>query len=384
MEIGIRGGCVIEGHLWFFLKTGNGLCNINLRTGEVKYIISIPGEALYGEFLYEDIKCYGNQLILIPGNASEIAVYDMNTKEIVKISVYTDQLKYKSSYNCFGKFHSAFVTDKWVYFIPGHFPAIIKMNIETFELVYLEDWLEDIMPYYRTDRYFFRKDIVCDDKGIIYLTSLYYNIVLSIDTKSDKMHIVRKGNVGEGCGCSCIAYQNNMFVLSAMNQRQILIFNSHWELKQKIELPSVFSVEYRLDYIRSIAWENYIFYVPFGSNMMLRLDMNTYSLDIIRQWKLDYVPKYEQSCIFHGKLYCHTDFQIDIFNIDGRLIHSIPIILQGNFGLDMMMNFWANEEIIQETEWIQVDTFLKFLNKETSNSSINKHFLCGSTIYKTI
>lgn len=384
MEIGVHGACVADDRLWFSLKKGNGLCSMDLDTGDAFYVTSIPGEDIFGTALYEDIKQCGCQLILIPGNAKEIAVYDMNTKEITKVPVQTEHLKYGDGYDGFGKFQSALVMDEWIYFVPRRFPAIVKMNARTFEMFYLEDWIRDIFPYYRADRLFFRKDIVNDGNGMIYLTSLYYNMILSIDTRSDQTLIVRKGDVGDGCGCSCISHQNNMFLLSERNQQKLSFFDRHWNLKHQINLPGRLSDKYLVDYIQSVVWRNYIFYIPFGAATMLRLDMDTNNMEIVRQWEQDHIPVYEGAWLHKENIYCYKDCHIEIFNMKGCLIGSISIHGQKDFENAIMSELFMHENILEETQMIQTADFLQFLNKRKIRIDKNAYVSCGDKIYAKI
>lgn len=384
MDVGIQGGCILNNQLWFFLAKGNGLCRMNLDTGDIKYIISIPGEAISGTFLYQDIKHYGHQLILIPRNAMEIAVYDMDTKKILKVPVHTEHLKYKDYFRKFGKFHSALVVDEWIYFVPLRFPAIVKMNMKTFEVLYLEDWIRDILPYYRVDRAFFRQDIVSDERGRIYLTSLYYNMVLSVNTKTDQMSIVRNGRIGDGQGCLCITYQNNTFALFELDYHKILLFDYQWKLKQEISCPNIFLEKDKVGYIQSLVWKNYIFYIPFGSNTMLRLDMNTNSLNAVGQRNSNSALRYERAWIWNEKLYCYRDLKIDIFDIEGCLIRSIQVHFQEDLKNDMMMEFFAQNNILEETRMIHLEEFLKFLSRGIGQSDMNDYKFSGNKIYTRI
>ena len=76
---------VVGNYVFFSALDFNALLKINMNTGEIKYVAEIPDEKANKQRLYSDIQQYKNKLLFVPMAAKDIAVYNMQSNEFVKI-----------------------------------------------------------------------------------------------------------------------------------------------------------------------------------------------------------------------------------------------------------------------------------------------------------
>ena len=197
-------------------KTDNGFViasqNVNLifelPNGSLEYRVlgSIPGERFFSSRLVGSIEKYKNKLIFVPGTASAISIFDLDTKEWKQIEIKNSGMIGNV------KFLSSGIFKDKILMFGCHYPAIISLDMNSYEIEYDFDTLK---PLYgkvkeRSDC-FFRTDIGEVD-GKYFLACCSDNVILKYDP--DKMHgeLIRVGN--ENDRFSGIAYDGEAFWIS--------------------------------------------------------------------------------------------------------------------------------------------------------------------------
>lgn len=112
--------CCIGKNLWYTSCMHNGLFNIDLITGENKFVGYIPNEELEMRALYQLIVPYKRKLVLIPYNASAIAVYDIDTNEFKKCKL--GEMPYEKCY-------SAHLYKDMIYLLPQSIDCLYCYSI---------------------------------------------------------------------------------------------------------------------------------------------------------------------------------------------------------------------------------------------------------------
>lgn len=193
----------------------NALFKVNLDSGCCDYITIIPDEDLEGKRLYTYAVYINDKVYFVPYSANEIAVYNVKINQIYKLELEEKDSVQYNSYKKNAKFSCAFLNNKYIYMLPATYPAIIKINVETDEIVYYSDWVG-------TQEYLFRKSFVLSDDKIFVSSSINNNI-LEFDLKADQgvwHHIGHKNRGSWGI----VKYQDNIW-LSPQKQGPIIKWN---------------------------------------------------------------------------------------------------------------------------------------------------------------
>jgi hypothetical protein len=134
-----------DGYYWTSSYYGNGLYRIDKSTWNAEFVGIFPEESLTSSILYPHAVACGGKIYFAPYRASAISVFDPATgafERIVfkKVDEKTENcLQSKSMF--LNHFFYAVAYGKYIYFIPQRYNAILRLDTETQEIEYINDWL---------------------------------------------------------------------------------------------------------------------------------------------------------------------------------------------------------------------------------------------------
>ncbi len=218
MHIGMTEAMVKIGEeIWTVPVHYNFLVAINVNTGATRYICQITEKK--SERLYSEIVNYKNEkLFFIPMSADSMAVYDMVTGNVECIDIpFPKEYIGKTHYNEIYKFARCRIFEDEMYIFPYTFPAIIKMNPESYEMEYYSDWVDTIEEEIEVrEEVYFRDCFVKED--VVYMASCCSNTVLEFDVKTKKsiVHVVGEKPF------STITWMDDWFYLSSKQGNELI------------------------------------------------------------------------------------------------------------------------------------------------------------------
>lgn len=121
--------------IWFYDNEKNILCEFDRTTEVVSILLELE---IITNNSYTSIQKINQKLVLTPGCADYIVVYEMDTKLVHKI--YLDNVKNDDFYEIY-KFWDSYVFQDYVYMLGFTYPAIIKLDTRTMSIEYLTDWI---------------------------------------------------------------------------------------------------------------------------------------------------------------------------------------------------------------------------------------------------
>lgn len=172
--------CVIEDEkLYFVSKNFNGLFCMNFRLGKVQFLDKIPLYEFRSERLVSKIIKYKESLYLIPMNAEELWIFNLENFLWHKIHI-----KRIGNRRIYGKFFQAFFYEKTLFLFGSGYPAIVCVDVETESVSYIEKVYSNLKEkqeqlkdcYVRTD--------YAQKGSLIYMSSCVANKVLIFDLKT--------------------------------------------------------------------------------------------------------------------------------------------------------------------------------------------------------
>lgn len=115
--------------IWFFHGKINMLCRYDHGNNKYNIIGSVPEEDLYQFYLYKGMIKYKNKLVLVPGSAKSIAIYNIENGSFEKI-------KFQQMGNLWLRSWFDDVEDWNGYLLcyPSEFPDILKIKLDTNEV----------------------------------------------------------------------------------------------------------------------------------------------------------------------------------------------------------------------------------------------------------
>ncbi|MDR0305580.1 MAG: hypothetical protein LBI42_01955 [Chitinispirillales bacterium] len=169
-------------NFWFVHGQFNALFKMPKVSLIPEYIGSFPDER-FDDRPYVRAAQNGDKLYFSPWMAKEIAVFDIKTKTFEKISFR----KESEEVNLDRSFLTAFSKGKYIFFTPYKYPAIIRLDTQTNELAFFDDWLAPLQKLI-TNTVDNEKDIFFHapyfDGKTIWLPAYCGNAVVAFDTET--------------------------------------------------------------------------------------------------------------------------------------------------------------------------------------------------------
>ena len=169
--------------VWFIHGRMNMLFKLDLNTLQYELIGSVPEEKLFQAFLYTGIVKYKQRIILVPGFAKNLAIYDVAEKKFKKIKITTKE-KDISSY----LFEEAEVWKNWLICYPYNASFLLKINLDSLEMKKInllgEKESEENVTFYSRARVKNNVYMVCDKT----------NSIIKVNLDADQLSVIKSPN----------------------------------------------------------------------------------------------------------------------------------------------------------------------------------------------
>jgi len=153
-------------YMWFSELRCNALFKMSKITWEVEFVATIPGEKIYTPRLYSSISICNDKLYFAPLSASDIMEYTPKTGEFKIIQIGLPEIQKIKTKN---KFYKSIVVDKYVFFIPYHYPGIIVYDTETRTVSCHDAWVHEVESLRTTDEHIgYFQGCAMDDSRLIF------------------------------------------------------------------------------------------------------------------------------------------------------------------------------------------------------------------------
>ena len=303
--------CVVEDDVYFFSYEVNGLFKINMKTGKCKYIDSLKKYdnkvRLFGDLTYVN-----NKIILAPTAADDFVVYDLEKR----VEKYIPVQSCKRSYCDECKFFAVIPYGIEVYFVGCYYPAIVKLNLLTNEVVYYTDWLEEVIE---EGHILFRHDYhVENDK--IFLACSWTNKIMSFDMKNGTSSFFEVGSKERKF--AGIVYGNGVYWLIPLCDNIVVKWNRTKKCCDEIVIRrDLENVKYGLSYAQSFLVGHYIVMLPLYVYPVCIIDMNTgkmktINLEEIVNGNYEMISPIRGGFIYKDCLYIINSFNSKIYFYD--------------------------------------------------------------------
>ncbi len=203
--------------LILFAKSFNMLFSVDIAEGNISFLGKIPEEQALLERGSCKLVYWEEKIIVVPLSMGKIWIYSLKDRRWNGIDIEDDRRKIPKT-----KFRQAIVDYGSLYLIGGHYPAILKMDLATYKISYIEE----PFLYYRkkeTEELYFRGDFVYRE-GTLYLASGRDNSVLAFRPKTQEYERIEVGR--EENRYSGIAWDGSHYWLSPRTNTAIVKWDS--------------------------------------------------------------------------------------------------------------------------------------------------------------
>lgn len=216
-------GVINQDILLFVPDDLNAVCKADLQQRKAEIDIFLDEENILLSGLFFSVVLSGDLLFLIPGKSEQVIIYNMKMRELKRIDICEPKIKTNEMYNRYNKFYGGFVRNNNVYILAATYPAILKINIDTEETEYIDDWIEEIkdrIPEGDTNCYFLDTFIL--DGRYAYIPGSVSKTIVRLDCDTDKTHVF-KAHAAIKIIHGLIKHKEEMWVLSTTDGGTSLI-----------------------------------------------------------------------------------------------------------------------------------------------------------------
>lgn len=220
----------IEKKEMYFISRRKGYAHIlfklNLENGIVEKVTEFPGIRDHVETCYYGIKKIQNKIVLIPYNAEDIYIYDIDKQQAIKIVLLFSQ-------DGGMRFNEAIEYKNKLFLIPGSYPAIVSIDMQSQEVC---EFKEPIKPFVLNS-----KDVslfswaYLKKEQYLYLASSVDSKILIFNMENNKFVVKRIGNYPYGYGH--MVYDGEYFWLSAYKANYIVRWDEASEDTEEYTYP---------------------------------------------------------------------------------------------------------------------------------------------------
>lgn len=216
--------------VWFIHGRMNMLFKLDLNTLQYELIGSVPEEKLFQAFLYTGIVKYKQRIILVPGFAKNLAIYDVAEKKFKKIKITTKE-KDISSY----LFEEAEVWKNWLICYPYNASFLLKINLDSLEMKKInllgEKESEESVTFYSRARVKNNVYMVCDKT----------NSIIKVNLDADQLSVIKSPNDER---YTKIAALGTKIVLFSSETQEIILLDKNE--KKKVLLRVANDIPFRM------------------------------------------------------------------------------------------------------------------------------------------
>lgn len=229
-----------NGKIWMCLLNRNGICEVDKKKRCARICHVFEGESPSKKLLYFNIDKVKDNLIFSPYEAENIAIYNLSQDSVTYIPLKA--LEYNDKQNRYPpKFWNIFHVQSTVYILGWSYPAIIKINLDSMEINYITDWLDEIEESFSPEEakaYFADGYVISDNLALIPIRCMNAVLELNLDTSHTK---IRKLEVSiDGiAGISSSDGINIWMVGEKSKTNRVCCWNRHANDIKEIFLPDI-------------------------------------------------------------------------------------------------------------------------------------------------
>ena len=280
-------------YYWLTAIGYNGLFKVNIETQVAEYVGCFNGEKDAGR-LYIDILPFEGKLVFTPYNAETIAIFEIETNRFVHIPLEIPAKKMCKTinYSNVSKFAFSITYGKYIYMFPSNYPAIIKLDMENYQVKYLyepivqlKEWIQDKKAY------LFKSGTI--ENGVVRMwctaANAFVEYDLDTDTIRECVQIKRDEKYIES-----VYDGENHWLIPKEQDAKVLKYNKSHELVNTIKVPSGISPK-AFSYLKGICADGYLWIFPGAAEHVVRIPISGDDVEIVESFSSDAMEIYKKN-----------------------------------------------------------------------------------------
>lgn len=382
---------------WFCNYLYASVFRMDLSSHKINLETFIPNKENYFEDLYGPIAYYKGNLILAPRRADRILLYNLSQKTFREIPVSMDVMEQNQRYSLF---MDIIVVEDTAYILPCRYPAVLKLNLNTFHVTYYDAWYQELKKSLcEPQRFVFGRAAVRNEHECLF-PAWQDNLLMQFDLKTGDyiIHRIFDWHIP----FSAAAFDGESYWIVPRNKNMFL----RWEKKKGIviydDFPPSFKMQGEVRFVSLECIGEEIIAVPrYGSgNMIVAINRGTGKIRKIRDVLTSPVRHLEESAFGQGVILCSKktdDGKLIVFSdFDGKTLNinledggidEFETVLEGEL-LDLYVQhilFGGPGKILMENKDVSLAEYIRYFNLcEPANDNIENDEMAGKKIFGKI
>lgn len=275
-------GCMdaykVNEDLWFVSCHYNALCKMDINTGSVEIVGSIPSENMNEERLYHDVIEMNDKLYFAPHRAKDLVEYDLKKEIFRKIALKRPPYPEKSLFTRMVRYK------EYLYLLPTYYSSVVRYDTINGTFKYYTDLLNDIRGEYDGDikeAPEFMNAMYIED-NLLLLASSRSNAIIEFNMETEKFVIHKVGK--ESNTYYRMEYDGYDYWLIPHDSKSIVRWNRKTgNSVEYSDYPEGFTGE-KNAFLTIICCGKYMLVFPKKANMIIKIDIET---GIMSEFKLN-------------------------------------------------------------------------------------------------
>ena len=329
--------CECKGYYWLATTWHNGLFRVDKDTYKAELISIFKGES-NGKRLFLDIVQYENKLVFIPLAADAVAVYCIDNGEMISIPLDKVKKDGPVKYIETSKFTFGYCCGKYVYMFPSTYPAIARLDMESYEIVYLYESLNEIKKWViDPSAFMFRNGEV--HNGIVASWCSSASMLVEFDMNCEKLKVCKQIALQDKY-MEAVYAEDSYWLIPKDKEAKLIQVSKAYEVLKQIDLPKG-TVENTVSYICGIGAEDTLWVFPGTGSYPIRYGFQSETLERITEfeaetakkeqfengaWKYFFAQKMN-NCIY---AYNNCSFELMKYDLSTHKMHQQQIVIDKN------------------------------------------------------
>lgn len=223
--------------------------------------------------LYLDIVQYQEKLVFVPLKANAVSLYDMNRGEFtyIPIRLPAEDMHTGVTYSSNSKFTFAGIWENKLYLFPGTYPAIIRVNIDSCEVEYLYEPIDELGKLIREkEGVYFRTGIV--QGNLVKMWCEPAKAVVEFDMCSESLRVCRQlSDIDKYI--EMVSDGKNYWLIPREQKANLLKLSEDFQIVGSITLPEGIAPE-GISYLRGVCTDDYLLVFPAAAEHVMKVSLN--------------------------------------------------------------------------------------------------------------
>lgn len=222
--------------------------------------------------LYLDIVQYQDKLIFVPLRAETIALYDMNTGEFsyIPLCLPTEDMNTGVAYSADEKFTFAGIWKNNLYLFPATYPAIIKLDMESYEVEYLYEPIRQLNKRVLTEEgIYFWKGIIEDN--LVKMWCEPSKAIVEFDMNSESLRVCKQlSDIDKYI--EVVSDGKNYWLIPREKKAKLLKLSEDFQIIESILLPEG-NTNDGISYLRGVCMDDSLLVFPGAAEHVMKVSL---------------------------------------------------------------------------------------------------------------